>query len=59
MYPERRGQSAGQIDVGVAVLDGLGLSPDLKKAELVQVEPSSLGRAEIDMVVSVSGKLRI
>lgn len=25
MYPERRGQTAGQIDVGVAVLDGIGL----------------------------------
>jgi len=25
MYPERRGQKAGRIDVGVAVLDGLGL----------------------------------
>ncbi|MFP6896611.1 MAG: hypothetical protein VCA38_08425 [Roseibacillus sp.] len=25
MYPERRGQSAGKIDPGVAVLDGLGL----------------------------------
>ncbi len=25
MYPERRGQMAGRIDVGVAVLDGIGL----------------------------------
>ncbi|MDA3797930.1 MAG: hypothetical protein PF692_02500 [Kiritimatiellae bacterium] len=25
IYPERRGQSAGNIDVGVAVLDGIGL----------------------------------
>ncbi len=25
MYPERRGQKAGRVDVGVAVLDGLGL----------------------------------
>lgn len=25
MYPERRGQRAGRIDVGVAVLDGIGL----------------------------------
>jgi len=25
MYPERRGQKAGHIDVGVAVLDGIGL----------------------------------
>lgn len=25
LYPERRGQPAGRIDVGVAVLDGLGL----------------------------------
>ncbi len=25
LYPDRRGQSAGQIDAGVAVLDGLGL----------------------------------
>ena len=25
LYPERRGQSAGRIDAGVAVLDGLGL----------------------------------
>ena len=25
MHPERRGQSAGRIDVGVAVLDGIGL----------------------------------
>lgn len=25
MYPERRGQKAGEIDVKVAVLDGLGL----------------------------------
>ena len=25
LYPERRGQPAGEIDVGVAVLDGLGL----------------------------------
>jgi hypothetical protein len=25
IYPERRGQSAGRIDVGVAVLDGIGL----------------------------------
>ena len=25
MYPERRGQKAGRIDVGVAVLDGIGL----------------------------------
>ena len=25
MYPERRGQQNGRIDVGVAVLDGLGL----------------------------------
>jgi len=25
MYPERKGQKAGKIDVGVAVLDGIGL----------------------------------
>jgi len=25
LYPERRGQRAGRIDVGVAVLDGIGL----------------------------------
>ena len=25
MYPERKGQSDGKIDVGVAILDGLGL----------------------------------
>lgn len=25
LYPERRGQKTGQIDIGVAVLDGLGL----------------------------------
>ena len=25
MYPERRGQRSGRIDVGVAVLDGIGL----------------------------------
>lgn len=25
LYPERRGQKAGSIDVGVALLDGLGL----------------------------------
>jgi hypothetical protein len=25
MYPERRGQTSGQIDVGVVVLDGIGL----------------------------------
>ncbi|MBI5050993.1 MAG: hypothetical protein HZC11_09045 [Nitrospirae bacterium] len=25
LYPERRGQPAGRIDVGVAVLDGIGL----------------------------------
>jgi hypothetical protein len=25
MYPERRGQRSGRIDVGIAVLDGLGL----------------------------------
>ncbi len=25
MYPERRGQNQGQIDSGVAILDGLGL----------------------------------
>lgn len=25
MYPERRGQRAGSIDAGVAILDGLGL----------------------------------
>jgi hypothetical protein len=25
IYPERRGQKAGRIDVGIAVLDGLGL----------------------------------
>ncbi|MDL2124487.1 MAG: hypothetical protein LWX51_15745 [Deltaproteobacteria bacterium] len=25
LYPERRGQPAGKIDVGVAVLDGIGL----------------------------------
>jgi len=25
MYPERKGQKAGRIDVGVALLDGLGL----------------------------------
>jgi len=25
MYPERRGQRSGGIDVGVAVLDGIGL----------------------------------
>ncbi len=25
MYPERRGQKGGRIDVGVAVLDGIGL----------------------------------
>jgi len=25
MYPERRGQKSGRIDVGVAVLDGIGL----------------------------------
>ena len=25
MHPERRGQSAGRIDVGVALLDGIGL----------------------------------
>ncbi len=25
MYPERRGQRAGRIDIGVAVLDGIGL----------------------------------
>ena len=25
MYPERRGQTAGQMDVGVVVLDGIGL----------------------------------
>jgi hypothetical protein len=25
MYPERKGQKSGQIDVGVAVLDGIGL----------------------------------
>lgn len=83
MYPERRGQSAGRIDVGVAVLDGIGLlfffvpgvvafavdfatgaiylpygssdldlSPtDLKNAEVVQVEPTSLSRSEIESIV--------
>jgi hypothetical protein len=83
MYPERRGQPAGQIDVGVAVLDGIGLlcflvpgvvafavdfatgaiylpygysdldlSPtDLKNAEVVHVEPSSLDRSEIESIV--------
>ncbi len=25
IYPERRGQTSGRIDVGIAVLDGLGL----------------------------------
>ena len=25
MYPERRGQKSGRIDIGVAVLDGIGL----------------------------------
>jgi hypothetical protein len=25
MYPERKGQKSGQIDVGIAVLDGIGL----------------------------------
>ena len=25
IYPERRGQKAGRIDVGIAILDGLGL----------------------------------
>src|SRR5476651_2239592 len=25
MYPERRGQRGGSIDVGVAILDGIGL----------------------------------
>ncbi|MFH1061915.1 MAG: hypothetical protein V1747_03395 [Candidatus Omnitrophota bacterium] len=25
MYPERRGQRSGRVDVGVAVLDGIGL----------------------------------
>lgn len=25
IYPERRGQAAGKVDVGIAVLDGLGL----------------------------------
>lgn len=25
MYPERRGQKGGRIDVGVAILDGIGL----------------------------------
>ncbi len=25
LYPERRGQAAGRVDVGVAVLDGIGL----------------------------------
>ncbi len=25
LYPERRGQTTGQIDVGVAILDGIGL----------------------------------
>ena len=25
MYPERKGQKAGKIDAGVAVLDGIGL----------------------------------
>lgn len=25
MYPERRGQKGGRIDVGIAVLDGIGL----------------------------------
>ncbi len=25
LYPERRGQTSGKIDVGVAVMDGLGL----------------------------------
>jgi hypothetical protein len=25
MYPERKGQTSGKIDVGVAVLDGIGL----------------------------------
>ena len=83
MYPERRGQPAGQIDVGVAVLDGIGLlfffvpgvvafavdfatgaiylpygysdldpsSPDLKNAEVIQVEPTSLSRSEIESIV--------
>jgi hypothetical protein len=25
MYPERKGQKGGRIDVGIAVLDGIGL----------------------------------
>ena len=25
MYPERRGQNSGRVDVGIAVLDGVGL----------------------------------
>jgi hypothetical protein len=25
LYPERRGQTTGQIDVGVAIMDGIGL----------------------------------
>ena len=25
LYPERRGQKAGHVDVGVALLDGIGL----------------------------------
>ena len=83
IHPERRGQSAGQIDVGIAVLDGIGLlfffvpgiiafavdfstgaiylpqgssrldllPTDLKNAELVHLEPSSLSRSEIESIV--------
>lgn len=84
LYPERRGQTAGRIDAGVAVMDGIGLliffvpgvvafavdfatgaiylpsrsarldlSPsNLQNAKVIQTEPTSLNRLEIEALVA-------
>ena len=83
LYPERRGQTAGKIDAGVAVLDGIGLlffivpgviafavdfatgaiylpsssslldlhPSDLQDAQIIQSQPRSLTRHEIEALV--------
>ena len=58
IYPERRGQTAGRIDVGIAVLDGIGLLAFLIPGVIafavdfstgaIYLPPSSSSQLELD-----------
>jgi hypothetical protein len=67
IYPERRGQSAGKIDVGVAVLNGIGLLVFLVPGVIgfavdfttgaIYLPPSSSAQLEINPLILQDAKV--